>query len=296
VFAERAQEASYEVVLVDAYERQIYLPAHVASLEFFSAVRALLAPGGVVAVNCGGRNFDDPVVMAVSRTMAAAFGEAHAFRVPLARNFVVLARRSAKLDPAVLQRVAPATVEVAAVLRECSAPGAWQRFAPAPPVLRDDRPFLDRLQERALGRDIGGARATPIAGTVDPAAAAARARQQLDEERAYEQVLATVASAAAATAELHRLAGDARWHLRDMPGALADYRAGHELALAAGSTAMPKADQLALLAGRIAAAEGELAAFGRADRTARRNGWLAGAAAALLGAALWLALRTAPRQ
>src|SRR5690606_35208102 len=64
VFVERG-DARWDVVLVDAYERQVYLPAHVASVEFFTAVRDRLEPKGVVSVNVGGRNFDDPVVQVV---------------------------------------------------------------------------------------------------------------------------------------------------------------------------------------------------------------------------------------
>ena len=71
------------MVLVDAYERQIYIPAHVASRQFFDAVHSVLQPGGVVSVNSGGKTFDDPVVRALASTMAHVFGESIAFRVTL---------------------------------------------------------------------------------------------------------------------------------------------------------------------------------------------------------------------
>src|SRR5690606_35886420 len=120
VFVERG-DARWDVVLVDAYERQVYLPAHVASVEFFTAVRDRLEPKGVVSVNVGGRNFDDPVVQVVGATLAEVFDEAWAFRVPRSRNFVLAARHGAPIDPAVLD----------------PAPGGAAAAATDDPVLRD---------------------------------------------------------------------------------------------------------------------------------------------------------------
>src|SRR5690606_23381846 len=141
VFVELAT-GEWDVVLVDAYERQIYLPAHVASREFFTAVYERLSEGGVVSVNVGGRHFDDPAVAALGRTMASVFGASHAFRVPYARNFVLLARRGRPLDPDRLTGVsADGLVEgVAEVLDDLRRRGAWHRFDRDSPgeVLVDD--------------------------------------------------------------------------------------------------------------------------------------------------------------
>ncbi|MCB9899148.1 MAG: fused MFS/spermidine synthase [Planctomycetes bacterium] len=84
-------DARWGAILVDAYASQIYVPPHLASLEFFEAVRAHLLPGGVAALNVGGISLEDPVVAALSHTLAAAFGEARVTRLPGTRNMLVLA-------------------------------------------------------------------------------------------------------------------------------------------------------------------------------------------------------------
>lgn len=82
----------YGAVLIDAYAQQIYLPAHLCTQEFFLEVRQRLLPGGVVALNVGGLSIEDPVVEAVSGTLASVFGSARVGRVPGTRNMIVVAR------------------------------------------------------------------------------------------------------------------------------------------------------------------------------------------------------------
>ncbi len=50
VFVNLATDAAWDVIHVDAYANQIYVPAHLASREFFEQVHARLAPGGVIAL------------------------------------------------------------------------------------------------------------------------------------------------------------------------------------------------------------------------------------------------------
>jgi spermidine synthase len=77
-------------VLLDCYSSQIYLPPHLCTLEFFRELRLRLAPGGVAALNLGGRTREDPVVAAVAGTFGAVFPGATMARVPGSRNWIVL--------------------------------------------------------------------------------------------------------------------------------------------------------------------------------------------------------------
>ncbi|MBK8977320.1 MAG: fused MFS/spermidine synthase [Planctomycetes bacterium] len=274
VFVEHAS-VRWHVVLVDAYERQIYVPAHVASVEFFTAVQGCLEDGGVVSVNVGGLSFEDPVVRTIAATMAEVFGAAWALRVPESRNFVVVARKRLPVEPEVLEAVRPVTdATLAHVLEIAREPARWRRFAPgSAPALTDDRPFLDALQERAYGgRD--GAAPVAIAGAGD-AAAVADAVLAAARSADWDRALDLVQQAPAETAWLRLIAGDARWRRGDYLGARAEYRRASALAgdgeLAAAS------------AGRLAEVEGPALGAERADAAGSRNAWLA-----LLGVA-WLA-------
>ena len=276
VFTNRAT-GPYEVVLVDAYARQIYVPAHVVSREFFAAASGLLQPGGVVAVNLGGCSFSDRVVRCVAATIADVFGSCAAFRVPDSRNFMLLGRKGQRVDRSVLAGVAAAAgSDLQRVLRELARPGAWREFGPgSETVLRDGWPLLDALQEQALGAAGAQAEVMPIGGDAEVASSEAKARQELLDAD-YEGVLATVRSSRTASAYLRFLAGDARWRLHDPAGAVCEYEAARALD--------PRVVEAQVLEQRLAGARQLAAKDAQARAVAARNAWLAWAVG-LLGVA-----------
>ena len=91
-------------VIVDAYAQQMYLPHHLCTREFFALLRSRLLPGGVAALNLGGRTREDPVVSAVAGTFAAEFDGAVMARVPGTRNWIVLGWNDGRLEIAELDR------------------------------------------------------------------------------------------------------------------------------------------------------------------------------------------------
>src|SRR5262249_34850625 len=132
----------YDLVIVDCYQRQSFLPQHLASREVFAAAPARLAPRGVVALNLPGFRADDPVVRTVANTLACAFeGEAALVWVPGTANFLVYAALNGR----------------PALPREWTV--AWQpELAPLAEMLRRDRTaFLLRCRpdERVLCDDDG---------------------------------------------------------------------------------------------------------------------------------------------
>jgi spermidine synthase len=283
VFVERSRER-YDVVLVDAYEHQVYIPAHVASIEFFTAVRQRLREGGVVSINVGGLDFDDPVVAGLGQTVAAVFGESWAFHIPYSRNFMLLGRRDHPLDPAVLRGIQVADPELQEILDRTAAEQGWKSFSPGDRelVLVDDRPLLDELLDRS---GYGGANPpdlTTISGERDPGEVGteAQARLAADNPRG---ALAAVSSALEATAYLRVLAGDARWSLGDLRGALAEYRAAEH----AGVQGAVKD----YLQRQMKDCEEGVASRDRARSIATRNGWLAFAVVLALAAAFFAVLR-----
>lgn len=271
----------WQVIHVDAYAHQVYVPAHLASREFFAAVRRRLTPGGVLACNLGGLRADDPVVAAVGSTIAAVFGHARALQVPRSRNFLVLAVAGDPPDPARLLRPTAAGAGLdgrdadafARMLAHAAEPQRWYELAGTGPVLDDDRPVLDALFTASYVLDRGGADLVACTGEWLPAAAEQNA-QRAAELGNWPAVLAAVAQSQIATPALRQFAGDAQWSLRQLPAAAAEYRAG--LALAGDETVRQG------LAARLAALEADAADTTAAVWIARRNGWLAILAAVLL--------------
>ena len=92
VFVKRAlaRGEHYDLVLLDAYSGD-YIPEHLMTVEFLAEVRALLAPGGVVAANTFATSilYDHE-----SETYRAVFGEFFNLRLPDSNNRVILASNS----------------------------------------------------------------------------------------------------------------------------------------------------------------------------------------------------------
>jgi hypothetical protein len=145
-----ASGGPFELVVLDCYANQSEIPPHLATREFFDAVRARLAPDGVLAVNVGGFGADDPVVAAVGATLAAAFDErVLGARVPSSRNWVLYAFAGPVVDPRV--HVSEAAGALAELVAPLGLPGALVRFgADAGACLTDDRAPLAELERASL--------------------------------------------------------------------------------------------------------------------------------------------------
>ncbi len=264
VFVNRCRQ-QYDVVLVDAYEHQIYIPAHLASADFFAAVKKVLQVGGVVSLNCGGFSLQDPVLQSLAQTMAKVFGSSHVFRVPGARNFVLAARRDKALQPERLAQVSTDDADLRKILAATSQPGVWQEILPGNRILDDDRPLLDSLQERTYAGPAKEADLIVMQGTRKSAEVGDEVHALLTRNR-FAEALQVLPQADAATAYLRLLAGDCFFHIHQLAAALQEY--GAAKLLDDGSYAQ-------VLKARMNSARLEWAQQERATEVASRNLWLA---------------------
>jgi spermidine synthase len=285
VFVDRATE-QWHVIHVDAYGHQVYIPAHLASVEFFRAAFQRLLPGGVIACNVGGLDERDPVLRAIAATMANVFGQALAFHVPDSRNLLLLARRDRLVDPTVLAKVQLGEERLEAsdrsiwqgLLARAASTAAWHSFASGGSSLVDDCPELDRLLHQSYVASGDNQVLTTMAGDqrVEAAEAAAhQARLQADPRA----VLAAAQASSSPSAYLRLLVGDARWQLRELRGAQAEYAAGIGLGGDAAVQAQLRQRQADLAA--------DLGPQASAEEVATRNGWLGLIAVALLMLSGW---------
>ena len=81
--------------MTKVYANSMEVPAHLSTVEFFREVESVLTEDGWLCVNAAGFGFEDPVVVALARTVAAAWGQdVLLVRVPFSRNCVLFARRA----------------------------------------------------------------------------------------------------------------------------------------------------------------------------------------------------------
>ena len=144
----------FDVIVVDAYTRQIFIPFHLATREFFEVVRRHLAPGGIFGMNVGGFFHEDALLGAVARTAASVFGSVAVARIPRARNFMVFAQRDGGyVDPRSIHL--PEDMKaLASCLEEIARFGVTRRVEadPGALILTDDLAPLASLCRRDLGR------------------------------------------------------------------------------------------------------------------------------------------------
>lgn len=285
VFLANSRE-QWHVIHVDAYAHQVYVPAHLASREFFAAARQRLLPGGVIACNVGAIDLDDPVLHAIGATLHAEFGNAMALLVPGSRNALLVARTGPPLQPALLaplvsERIGRHDADAEhwrTVLGSASDPVAWRTIETGP-LLVDDRPKLDRLLLDSYVAVVDAGELLACSGSEDPvgaesAAFAARSR------RDWAGVLAAVRSSRQQTAYLREQAGDARWGQRQLRAAIQEY----EVARSLGEGGAIRRVTL-----KLATVRELLEPIERAEQVAQRNGLLeAGLAVSMLVAFWWL--------
>lgn len=86
----RTRAGQYDVIAIDAY-RQPYIPFHLTTAEFFSAVRDHLSPRGVVALNAARTRKDYRLVDALAATMRRVFPSVYLIDHPNNANTLIVA-------------------------------------------------------------------------------------------------------------------------------------------------------------------------------------------------------------
>jgi len=87
-FVERAG-AAWDLIVLDAYGRES-IPMHLATRQFYEAVRRRLAPGGLLAANLWSDGADRRY-RSMLRTFEAVFPEVHVVALPFSESRIVLA-------------------------------------------------------------------------------------------------------------------------------------------------------------------------------------------------------------
>ncbi|MBI4788047.1 MAG: fused MFS/spermidine synthase [Chloroflexi bacterium] len=88
----QTRAGQYDVIAVDAY-RQPYIPFHLTTVEFFTAVREHLTPNGVVALNAARTANDYRLVDALAATMRRVFPSVYLIDHPNNANTLLVATR-----------------------------------------------------------------------------------------------------------------------------------------------------------------------------------------------------------
>jgi spermidine synthase len=81
----------YDVLVIDAYTQQVYIPFHLTTMEFFSQVKQRLSDDGIVAMNVSSAKEDSPLIQSISNTLRLVFAHVYRMRIPGSVDNVVIA-------------------------------------------------------------------------------------------------------------------------------------------------------------------------------------------------------------
>lgn len=88
-FIEQSQD-KYDLIFVDAYANQLYIPFHLASREFFKSLRDHASEKGIVVMNVNAVSLKSPLLRAIANTLSEEFTFVSIIPVPDSFNFLVL--------------------------------------------------------------------------------------------------------------------------------------------------------------------------------------------------------------
>jgi predicted membrane-bound spermidine synthase len=85
----------HDIIILDAYARQIAIPPHLASREFMELVASRLNPMGLFAINVSTPDFESPLARSLLNTVKTVFRSVALVSIPGSWNGVILARPEA---------------------------------------------------------------------------------------------------------------------------------------------------------------------------------------------------------
>lgn len=85
----------YDVIFVDAYSNQLYIPFHLVTKEFFALLSKQLKPGGIVAVNINASSENSKLLRSLGNTIASVFSKVYQIKANEKWNYLIFASKEA---------------------------------------------------------------------------------------------------------------------------------------------------------------------------------------------------------
>lgn len=146
----RTAAAPYDLIIIDAYQDELYIPFHLATVEFFALARERMREDGVLLLNVLGESPEDPLLLHLAGTVREAFPYAATARTGGLNHLVAASRK-----PLPWERLS----EIPGPLRPSAEELLSSRRAVEPNglILTDDRAPLEYLTDRFLWRVVSRA-------------------------------------------------------------------------------------------------------------------------------------------
>lgn len=146
----RSARSKYNLMIVDAYSQEIYIPFYLTTKQFFSQCRSHLNAGGILAMNVNVTSNRSPLLLSVERTLATSFPYVYSAKAPGAYNQLILASS----HPLSLPSAAAVPVFLDPVIASLQA--TWQAAHPGKGlVLSDNRAPVQQMTNQMILNRLG---------------------------------------------------------------------------------------------------------------------------------------------
>jgi len=139
----RTSNKRYDIIVVDAYSQQVYIPPNLATREFFQLARDHLNPKGLLAMNVNALQNDAPLLRGLVATVHSVFPETRFQRLGLSPNHLVIGSEHPLDMIGLPERVPQELLPLALVVQKA------ERAEDAPPttLFTDNRVPVELLTE-----------------------------------------------------------------------------------------------------------------------------------------------------
>jgi spermidine synthase len=84
-------DSKYDIIIVDAFTQQIYIPFHLTTKNFFALAKQNLNRGGLLAINMASFSDDSRLLKSISNTLLANFEYVYRIKIPESINSLIIA-------------------------------------------------------------------------------------------------------------------------------------------------------------------------------------------------------------
>lgn len=84
-------KTNYDIIIIDAYSKELYIPFHLATQEFFELAKSKIADGGIIAMNVNAISDKSPILTSITKTLAASFSNIYINNQPGSANYLIFA-------------------------------------------------------------------------------------------------------------------------------------------------------------------------------------------------------------
>jgi len=86
----RSTTAKYDLIIIDAYTQQIYIPFHLTTVEFFQELRSRITSRGIVALNVNAVSPNSKLLLAMEKTVQTDFPHTYLMKARGLYNYVLV--------------------------------------------------------------------------------------------------------------------------------------------------------------------------------------------------------------